>query len=141
MLRTYNTLFSPFIDHSSVTKYVKFSLPFIVRKRLCQLRLGCLPLKIHTDRYIIPKVAPEQRDRCQPNCNPPPGLTPVENELHFLCQCNQYKISRQNLYNNIEFPGFLNMTVHNKFICLLTHPPLAKTFGQFIVDAFNMQVK
>ena len=56
MLRTYNTLLSPFVDHSFVTKYVKFNLPFIVRKRLCQIRLGCLPLKIQTDRYILPKI-------------------------------------------------------------------------------------
>jgi hypothetical protein len=45
MLRTYNTLLSTFVDHSFLTKYVKFNLPFIVRKRLCQLKLGCLPLK------------------------------------------------------------------------------------------------
>ena len=44
-LRTYNTLFSPFVPHLSTSMYSRSCLPFILRKRLAQLRLGLLPLK------------------------------------------------------------------------------------------------
>ena len=50
-LRTYNTLFSPEISHVSLMSYTRQILPFIHRKRLAQLRLGCLPLRVETDRF------------------------------------------------------------------------------------------
>ena len=141
MLRTYNTLLSPFVDHSSVTKYVKFNLPFIVRKRLCQLRLGCLPLKIQTDRYIKPRIPPSERYCCQPECISSSPTRFVEDEVHFLCICKQYDNLRNDLYTKVDFPMFSTMTIHNKFNLLLTHPPLAKIVGQFIVDAFDTRLK
>ena len=141
MLRTYNTLLSPFVDHSSVTKYVKFNLPFIVRKRLCQLRLGCLPLKIQTDRYIKPRIPPNERYCCQPECLSSSATRLVEDEVHFLCICKQYDNLRNDLYTKVDFPMFSTLTIHNKFNLLLTHPPLAKIVGQFIVDAFDTRLK
>ena len=45
-LRTYNSLFSVFIDQKLSDSYTRLCLPFIVRKRLSQLRLGVLPLNI-----------------------------------------------------------------------------------------------
>ena len=50
-LRTYVTLFSPFVDHSYTIQYTRMCLPFIVRKRIAQLRLGVLPIRIETGRY------------------------------------------------------------------------------------------
>ena len=54
-LRTYNQIVSPFISHDAV-HYTRLCLPFIVRKRLAQLRLGVLPLRIETDRYKRVKI-------------------------------------------------------------------------------------
>ena len=48
-LRTYNALFSPFLDQRLYHNYTRLCLPFIVRKRLSQLRLGTLPLRVETD--------------------------------------------------------------------------------------------
>ena len=83
----------------------------------------------------------DQRFCCQPNCNLTPGLKLVEDEVHFLCVCNQYKNLRQILYSKIDHPGFSNMTVYNKFNFLLTTAPLARNVGQFIVDAFDHRIK
>ena len=66
-LRTYNHIVSPFISHEAV-HYTRLCLPFIVRKRLAQLRLGVLPLRIETDRYKCVKIPPERRFCIQPNC-------------------------------------------------------------------------
>jgi hypothetical protein len=124
MLRSYNTLFSPFIDHSCSTKYVTLNLPFIIRKRLCQLRLGCLPLKIQTDRYIKPRIPPEERFCCQPRCiSSSTGNRPVEDEMHFLLICEQYKSLRESLYSKIDLPGFMNMPDSDKCRHLLTSGP------------------
>ena len=65
-LRTYNTLFSPFVPHLTTVKFTRLCLPFIVRKRLAQLRLGVLPLKIETDRYL--KIPVSERHCTQPKC-------------------------------------------------------------------------
>ena len=142
MLRSYNFLFSPFTDHCTATNYINISLPFIVRKRLCQLRLGCLPLKIQTDRYIKPRIPPEERFCCQPECNTfSTGNRPVENELHFLIICKQYELIRQSLFSKIDLPGFSNMTSFDKFRYLLTSSNVARIVGQFITDAFDIHIK
>ena len=51
-LRTYVKLFSPFTDHNSTIHYTRMCLPFIIRKRIAQIRLGVLPIRIETDRYL-----------------------------------------------------------------------------------------
>ena len=65
-LRTYNSLFSVFVDQKLSNSYTRLCLPFIVRKRLSQLRLGVLPLRIETDRYQRVKVDASQRYCKQP---------------------------------------------------------------------------
>ena len=50
-LRTYNSLFSVFVDQKLSDSYTRLCLPFIVRKRLSQLSFGVLPLRIEADRF------------------------------------------------------------------------------------------
>ena len=138
MLRTYNSLFSPFIDSSYVTKFIKLSLPFIIRKRLCQIRLGCLPIKIQTDRYK--NIPSNQRYCIQPDCIPPNRTIPVEDELHFVCVCKQYDSLRKKLYSKIELPSFEHFSDFEKFRYLLTCSHVARIVGQFIVNAYDLRV-
>ena len=68
--------------------YTRLCLPFILRKRLAQLRLGCLPIRIETDRYTRPIVHRDQRYCLQPNCdnnvsNLSDEAKHIENEYHF----------------------------------------------------------
>ena len=93
-LRTYNSLFSVFVDQKLLYNYTRLCLPFVVRKRLSQLRLGVLPLRIETDRFSRVKVDAKSRFCRQPQCKncivtTPPDQLEVENEFHFLMHCNQ----------------------------------------------------
>ena len=78
---------------------VKFNLLFIVRKRLCLLRLGCLPIKMQTDRYIKPRIQLNEHYCCPTEC-----ITfskrQVEDKINFLCICEQYDNLRNQLYRN-----------------------------------------
>ena len=141
-LRTYNTLFDPFVPHESVIAYTRQCLPFILRKRLSQLRLGCLPIRIESDRYTRPIVHRDLRYCLQPKCKNvandlDDSLKDVENEFHFLIMCSQYDNLRNILYSKIESPCFATMTNRNKFVYLLTNQSVSKIVAQFIVDAFD----
>ena len=141
-LRTYNSLFSPHVSHSAVTAYTRLILPFHHRKRLAQLRLGCLPLRVETDRFIRPIVPSEQRFCLQPSClntvnNLPDDEKYVEDEYHFIISCCQYEQLRNVMFSSIDIPGFSDFTDRDKFIYLLTSRPAVKAVSQFIINAFE----
>jgi hypothetical protein len=133
MLCTYNCLFPPFSDYANATKYCKLPLPFILRKRLAQIRLGCLPIRIHADRFSRNPLPRELRKCEQPNCT----QTEVESEMHFLCVCEQYTGLRAQLYLNIDSVDFMNYSQPQKFRYLLSTPSVARQVAQFIVYAFD----
>ena len=139
-LRGYHTLFSPFEDRSLATEYTQLNLPFIIRKRLAQIRLGVLPIRIESDRYARDKVAAELRYCKQPNCvnqTVPNCKLKVEDEVHFMLYCNQYEKMREDLFKKVEIPDFLELTDHLKMKYLLTCKNIARAVGQYIVDAFD----
>ena len=141
-LRTYNSLFSVFVDQKLSDSYTRLCLPFIVRKRLSQLRLGVLPLRIESDRYSRVKVDAKDRlckqPKCKNNCAAtPPSKFDVENEFHFLMCCKQYDHLRSVLFTKLSCPQFNQMNDQNKFCYMLTCPAVARLVGQFIVDAFD----
>ena len=112
-----------------------------MRKRLSQLRLGCLPIRIESDRYTRPIVHRDLRYCLQPKCknvanNLDDNLKDVENEFHFLIVCSQYESLRNVLFSKIE-PIFNTMTDQNKFVYLLTNQSVSKIVAQFIIDAFD----
>ena len=135
-LRTYNSLFSPFTSHQTFIQYTRLCLPFIKRKRIAQIRIGVLPIRIETDRYLRTKIPSDQRFCRQPDCD---QSTHIEDELHFLIKCKQYKNLRNELYEKIDTPGFQNYTDINKFTYLLTCGSIASIVGQFIIDAFDLR--
>ena len=84
-LRTYNALFSPFLDQRLYDNYTRLCFPFIVRKRLSQLRLGTLPLRVETDRFQRVKVHATKRYCKQPNCtNNELLLKPLMLKMNFI---------------------------------------------------------
>ena len=140
-LRTYNSLFSPFIDHQSTIQYTRLCLPFILRKRIAQLRIGVLPIRIETDRYLNIKIPSALRYCKQPNCqnmtNQHLTNLKVEDEVHFLINCEQYQTLRNTLYSKITTPGFVHFSQFNQFSFLLTCSTVAKLVGQYIADAYD----
>ena len=139
-LRTYNHIVSPFISQDAV-HYTRLCLPFIVRKRLAQLRLGVLPLRIETDRYKRVKIPPDRRFCIQPNCANLNTNLVVEDERHFLICCDQYKNLRLKLFADVSicFPDFVLLSDYEKFNFLLTKSNIAKIVGQFIINAFDQR--
>ena len=139
-LCTYNHVVSPFILNDAV-HYTRLCLPFIVRKRLAQLRLGVLPLRIETDRYKRVKIPPERRYCIQPNCANLNSNYSVEDERHFLICCEQYKNLRVKLFSDVTifYPEFVLLSDYEKFNTLLTKSNIAKIVGQFIINAFDQR--
>ena len=144
-LRTYNSLFTSNIPYFSVISYTRLCLPFILRKRLAQLRLGCLPIRIETDRYTRPIVHRDQRYCLQPNCdntvsNLSDNAKHIENEYHFIMKCSQYDQLRSEMFAQIQAVEFSQMNDVAKFIFLLTTQSVAKLVAQFIVNAFDARL-
>ena len=144
-LRTYNSLFTPLVPYESVISYTRLCLPFILRKKLAQLRLGCLPIRIETDRYTRPIVHRDQLYCIQPKCENivsdlSDSMKHVENEYHFLMKCSQYDQLRSQMFVQIQAVDFAEMNDPDKFVFLLTTQCVAKIVAQFIVDAYDERV-
>ena len=122
--------------------YTKLSLPFIVRKRLAQIRLGVLPIRIESDRYARDSVAAELRYCKQPKCvnQSRNSNLLVEDEMHFMLHCKQYEKLRSDLFQKVEMPGFSQLTNHLQFKHLLTCDHLARFVGQYVIDAFDQRL-
>ena len=124
--------------------YTRLCLPFILRKKLAQLRLGCLPIRVETDRYTRPIVHRDQRYCLQPKCdntisNLSDDVKHIDNEFHFLLKCSQYSDLRYEMFKKVkvEHHVFAQLNDHEKFVYLLSTQSEAKIVAQFIVDAFD----
>ena len=104
------------------------------------MRLGVLPLRVETDRYQRVKIDASERYCRQPKCTNNIGTVKtfeVENEFHFLVKCKQYDHIRNALFAKLSCPEFDQLNEQNKFCYMLTRPNVARTVGQFIIDAFD----
>ena len=106
-LRTLN-LFKDFQEQPS---YITKPLTFHHRRMLARTRLGCLPLRVETGRYSVPRL-PEHMRTCLV-CRAPDQLVdvngvefgPVETETHFLYECEAYSAERGIWFGKIILPG------------------------------------
>ena len=80
--------------------YISKPLSFFQRKLIGKLRLGCLPLRIETGRYAIPKLEPADRTClvCLPTPDSQDEVRPVEDESHFLFSCTLHSEVRKDWY-------------------------------------------
>ncbi len=77
-LRTYNT----FKEEFCLEKYVMMNLTRKERSYLCQFRLGILPIRIETGRYIGEKAEKRLCEICKDGN--------IEDETHIVLKCNIY---------------------------------------------------
>ncbi len=75
-----------FKDEFCTEDYVKMDLTRRERSLLCQTRLGILPLRIETGRYVNEQI----EDRICLVCN----KNEIENENHFIFECDTYEENR-----------------------------------------------
>ena len=118
-LRTYALIKREF----GTEKYVRLNLTRQQRSLLAQTRLGILPLKIETGRFI--GTPPNQRF-----CHFCPKE--IENEIHFLFTCKKYVQERHSFFSHVnenilcgsQADWFQNMSLQcprklSKYICNL----------------------
>ena len=107
--RTYIT----FKTNYKTANYVKSYLSKQGRSFLAQLRFGVLPLRVETGRYR--GLRPEQRT-CQTG-----DSGDVENECHFILDCDKYTTERKVLYNKTDYQSFQTLNSPEKLKFLITN--------------------
>ena len=118
-----------------VEKYVTFNLTQSQRSLLCQLRIGILPLRVETGRYINLKVDERICEQCD--------LGTVEDELHFLFHCKLYEEEREYFYRDLDEYNILHMTDVNKlqYCCEEKPRALAKYISKIFEKRKTTQYK
>ena len=120
-LRTYRT----FKNDMCTASHLNCNLPKYERSLISQLRLGVLPLRIETGRF----VGLNEQDRICTLCD----NNQVENEAHFLFSCDKYNDYRHSLETAIGL-SFDNLNVTEKFELVFQHP---HSLGRYLRLAMN----
>ena len=143
-LRTFNL----FKDFQEQPAYVTKPLTFHQRRMLARTRLGCLPLRVETGRYTVPRL-PEHLRTCLV-CRAPNQLVdingvevgPVESEMHFLYQCDAYSAARGIWFGKMTIPeNFETLPEEIKLKTALNDQMNIKFTAQFIIEALNIRSK
>ncbi|KAK6191131.1 hypothetical protein SNE40_002872 [Patella caerulea] len=92
--------------------YVTCALTRQQRSAIAKLRCGVLPLAIETGRYCKPPIP--LIDRICPLCN-----IEIENEIHFLINCEFLDDIRYKLLNAFNFDDLINSDSMNKFLTIM----------------------
>jgi hypothetical protein len=110
-LRTYRTFKSSF----STESYVELNLKRSERSVIAQFRCSILPLRLETGRFV---GEPEYQRICK-MCD----SGQVENELHFLLECQFYNELRNQLLSGLN-ATVLNLNNSEKLKLLLSEYPI-----------------
>ena len=96
-------------------EYVKINLKRRERSVLAQFRLGILPIRIETGRFIGEKV----EDRLCRMCN----QNQIENEIHFLFHCPLYNDIRLDVLSCLSIDTISSKTDNDKLYLLMNNYP------------------
>ena len=119
-----------------IEKYLEEPNQFKYVKALSKFRLSDHKLMIEEGRRIRPKIAREDR-KCA-ECNI------VEDEIHFLIDCNNYKFQRETAFQAIQniFPNF-NQIINSKdkFIFLMSQENInvSRILSRFIFETLMIR--
>ena len=131
-LRTFNS----FKNFHEVPSYILKPLSFHERRLVAKTRLGCLPIRLETGRYSIPRL-PEDQRTCLV-CND----ESIESEIHYLFLCSAYSAERDEWFSKMTFQNdFKEMTTVNKLKLVLNDPTHIKMTAKFIVKAYFIRSK
>ena len=122
-----------FKDFENLPPHVGKPLSFIERRSISKLRLGILPLRIETSRYLRPKL-PENERVCYCNSGE------VESEYYVLFQCSMYKDLRRSWLKNIRIPeNFNDLTKAEKLKIVLNDPENVRITAKYIVSVMDLR--
>ena len=125
--------FMLFKDFENLAPHVGKPLSFIERRSISKLRLGILPLRIETSRYLRPKL-PENERVCYCNSGE------VESEYYVLFQCPMYKDIRKAWLKNIRIPeNFNELTKAEKLKVVLNDSENVRFTAKYIVSVMDLR--
>ena len=128
-LRTFIT----FKDFENQPPHVGKPLSFIERKTISKLRLGILPIKLETGRYLRP-VVPENERTCYCNSGQ------IESEFYVLFECQTYSNMRESWLNKLSKPdNFQTLPPEEKLKVVLNIPENVKQTAQYLVSIMDLR--
>ena len=128
-LRTFLT----FKNFETLSPHVVKPLSFVERKMISKLRLGILPIRIETARYLRP-VVPEGLRICYCKSGD------IENESHILFKCCMYNELRNDWMSKILVPNdFHNLPTGEKFNLVLNNPFNVRPTAKFLVSLMDLR--
>ena len=132
--------FIQFNDFESIATYITLPLSYFQRRAVAKLRLGCLPLRVETGRYQVPRL-PEDERTC-PLCPSNEPNHSIENEFHFMFSCTAYKNERETWLSKLKLPNnFHERSIPDKFKIVLNEALNIKHTANFLITAFNLRSK
>ncbi len=120
-LRTYRL----FKNDMKVATHLNCNMPKYPRSLISQLRLGILPLRIETGRF----TRLDETERICQVCS----SGSIENEAHFLFNCEFYHDYRQSLETALNV-DFSIITLEEKFDKVFRHP---HSLSRYVLQAYQ----
>ena len=118
--------------------YIKKPLNFILRRLISRTRLGCLPLRVETGRYTVPRL-PEDRRVCLV-CDSDGQTAEVETEIHLLFSCRTYVDERDKWFQAMNLPpNFESLTVSEKLKIVFNESANIKPTAIFIDRSLSLR--
>lgn len=114
-LRTYNV----YKENFCVEPYVLINMNRKYRSIISKLRCGILPLEIETGRWQNIDADNRICKQCHSN--------EVEDEYHFVFVCICYEMKRLTFLAELDIDGFDNLSVAEKWKCIMTEQNIRKT--------------
>ena len=116
------------VDYST-EKYITFNLDRKERSYMAQLRMGILPLRIETGRYKNEEVHERVCNICNENV--------VEDEIHFMFNCNAYTHIRQPFFESLNLDYFDTWGIDQKLKYLFENRP--RQTSKYIIKLFEFR--
>ena len=128
-LRTFVT----FKDFKNISSHIFKPLSFLERKTISKIRLGILPIRMETARFLRP-IVPENERFCYCQSGE------IESEYHVLFICEKYANLRQIWLNKLNKPeNFSILSSEDKFKIVLNEASNVKYSAQFLIDMMDLR--
>ena len=122
-----------FKDFANLSPHVGKPLSFVERRMISKLRLGILPIRIETARYLRP-ILPENQRICYCNSGE------VESEYYVLFTCPIYNNLREAWMKKLTIPGnFRYLPKQDQLNLVLNKPENVKHTAQYLVSLMDLR--
>ena len=127
--------FVKFKDFTLLSSHVAKSMTFNERRILSKIRLGVLPIRLETGRYVKPPLLEAER-----TCYCDSGE--IESEFHVLFGCNKYLVLREAWLSKLVIPeNFNQMDFCDKMGLALNNAENIKYTAKYLLDVMDLRSK